>query len=51
MSKRSFNKEEKTEDVPPMSRLFVICGRNHTEDDFQEAFSPFGTIEEMYMVR
>lgn len=50
MSKRSSDRNDKNEDTPPMSRLFVICGKTHTEDEFQEAFGPYGTVEEIYMV-
>lgn len=32
-------------DDPPHSRLFIIGGKTLTEEDFREAFSPFGTIE------
>ena len=35
------------EDNPPHSRLFIIGGRALTEQDFREAFSPFGEIEKV----
>lgn len=50
MSKRTSDRKDNTEDTPPMSRLFVICSKNHTEEEFQEAFGPFGNVEEIYMV-
>lgn len=50
MSKRSSDRNDKSEDTPPMSRLFVICSKNHTEEEFQEAFGPYGNVEEIYMV-
>lgn len=40
-----------TTDNPPMSRLFVICNKNQYESDFREAFSKFGTIEEVWVVQ
>ncbi|QQP39762.1 RNAbinding protein 45like [Caligus rogercresseyi] len=36
---------------PPNSRLFIVCGKNISEDQFREAFLPFGRIEEIWMVR
>uniref|UniRef100_A0A336M0D8 CSON007493 protein n=1 Tax=Culicoides sonorensis TaxID=179676 RepID=A0A336M0D8_CULSO len=51
MSKRSSDRNDKSEDNPPMSRLFIICSKNHTEEEFQEAFQPFGDVEEIYMVK
>jgi len=35
------------EDNPPHSRLFIIGGRALTEQDFRQAFSPFGEIEKV----
>jgi len=32
-------------DDPPNSRLFIVCGKQITEEQFREAFSPFGKIE------
>lgn len=39
------------EDVPPMSRLFIICNKAHREEDFREAFSRFGHIEDIWVVK
>lgn len=38
-------------DSPPHSRLFIVCERRFTEDDFQEAFSKFGHIEDIRLPR
>lgn len=38
-------------DDPPMSRLFIICNKSNTEDDFRDAFERFGDIEEIWVVR
>lgn len=40
-----------SEDYPPFSRLFIICDRHHTEDDFRECFTKFGTIEDIWFVK
>ncbi|XP_017840630.2 RNA-binding protein 45 [Drosophila busckii] len=39
------------DDDPPMSRLFIICNKSHTEEDFREAFSPYGEIEDIWVVK
>ncbi|CAG0914484.1 unnamed protein product [Notodromas monacha] len=36
---------------PPNSRLFIVCGKDLSDEDFQEAFSKFGSIEEIWMVK
>ncbi len=36
---------------PPNSRLFIVCGKDLGEEDFQSAFSKFGTIEEIWIVK
>ncbi|XP_075213243.1 RNA-binding protein 45 [Lycorma delicatula] len=38
-------------DDPPNSRLFIICSKSLTEEDFKNAFDKFGTIEEVWIVR
>ena len=43
--------KESKQDEPPNSRLFIVCGKSVTEDDFREAFHKFGTIEEIWMVK
>ncbi|KAH8322934.1 RNA-binding protein 45 [Drosophila kikkawai] len=43
--------EYSNDDDPPMSRLFIICNKGHTEEDFREAFSPYGEIEDIWVVK
>jgi RNA recognition motif-containing protein len=43
--------KDSKQDEPPNSRLFIVCGKSVTEDDFREAFSKFGTIDEIWMVK
>mgnify|MGYP003348147898 CR=1 FL=1 len=43
--------KENKQDDPPNSRLFVVCGKSVTEDDFREAFKNFGVIEEVWIVK
>lgn len=43
--------KESKQDEPPNSRLFIVCGKSVTEDDFREAFSKFGAIDEIWMVK
>lgn len=38
-------------DDPPYSRLFIVGSRQLTEDDFRSAFSRFGEIEEIWVVK
>ena len=38
-------------DDPPNSRLFIVCGKSITEDDFKEAFEPYGDIEEIWVLK
>lgn len=40
-----------SDDDPPMSRLFIICNKAHTEEDFREAFSQYGDIEDIWVVK
>lgn len=48
---RDDRRQQTTAENPPMSRLFVICNKNQYEKDFREAFSKFGTIEEIWVVQ
>lgn len=36
---------------PPNSRLFIICSKQLSEEDFRNAFSKFGEIEEIWVVK
>lgn len=38
-------------DEPPNSRLFIVCGKQLTEEDFRSAFSKYGEIEEIWVVK
>ena len=38
-------------DFPPFSRVFVVCSRNHKEEDIKLAFQAFGTVEDVWMVK
>ncbi|KAF5282768.1 hypothetical protein FQR65_LT02765 [Abscondita terminalis] len=38
-------------DDPPNSRLFIICSKQLTEEDFRNAFSTYGDIEEIWVVK
>ena len=38
-------------DFPPFSRVFVVCSRNHKEEDIRAAFQSFGTLEDVWMVK
>ncbi|XP_055689591.1 RNA-binding protein 45 [Lutzomyia longipalpis] len=47
----SFRDERHALDEPPMSRLFVVCGKDHTEEEFTKLFQPYGNVEEVWMVK
>ncbi len=38
-------------DDPPNSRLFIVCGKGITEEQFRESFGAFGTIEEVWVLK
>ena len=38
-------------DDPPNSRLFIVCNKNITEEDFRQGFEKYGTIEEIWVVK
>lgn len=58
---RKYAKEEKDRDGvdvvkpklddPPNSRLFIVCNKSITEEEFRSAFKKYGTIEEIWVVR
>lgn len=45
------SREEQDDEQPPMSRLFIICNKTNTEEEFRESFSKFGAIEEIWIVK
>jgi RNA recognition motif-containing protein len=52
MSKRHFkNQGDDQADDPPLSRLFIVCSKSTTEDDFQDAFEKFGQIEDIRILK
>jgi len=38
-------------DDPPNSRLFIVCGKSITEDQFKESFEKYGEIEEIWVLK
>jgi hypothetical protein len=32
-------------------RLFVMCGKHITEEQFRDAFEPFGVVEEVWVLK
>lgn len=55
MDKRSGNnsRDEGTRnfDEPPMSRLFIICNKENTEDELRDCFENYGEIEDIWVVK
>ena len=43
--------EKPNSDLPPFSRVFVVCSRNHKEDDIRAAFQQYGNLEDVWMVK
>ncbi|GAB6026672.1 hypothetical protein CHUAL_013185 [Chamberlinius hualienensis] len=39
------------DEEPPNSRLFVVCDKTITEKEFREAFSKYGEIEDIWIVK
>ena len=40
----AMNDSKKNDNVPPNSRLFIVCGKSVEEEDFKDAFSTFGQV-------
>ena len=34
-------------DNPPFSRLFVVCSKNHDDEDIKESFGKYGTVSQI----
>ncbi|KAF2893239.1 hypothetical protein ILUMI_12930 [Ignelater luminosus] len=49
--KHSYSDTKPSLDDPPNSRLFIICSKQLAEEDFRNAFSKFGEIEEIWVVK
>lgn len=48
----SLNPTERVQtDMPPFSRVFVVCSKQHREDELRTAFEQFGKIEDVWMVK
>ncbi len=33
------------------NRLFILCGKNATEDEIREAFSKYGEVKDVWVVK
>jgi len=53
IKRRSAERElkESSDNAPPNSRLFIVCGKELTEDDFRDAFETHGTVEKVEIHR
>ena len=38
-------------DYPPFSRVFVVCSKNHREEEVRKAFEAYGSVEDVWMVK
>ncbi|XP_033120899.1 RNA-binding protein 45-like [Anneissia japonica] len=38
-------------DLPPNSRIFIVCGKNQDEDSLRSHFDKYGAIEDVYVVK
>lgn len=45
MSKRRLKNADDDVDDPPLSRLFIVCSKSNTQEDFKKGFEKFGIIE------
>ncbi|XP_053601980.1 RNA-binding protein 45-like [Plodia interpunctella] len=43
--------EERKEDQPPFSRIFVVCSKQLQEEDLRPHFEEFGEVENIYLPR
>lgn len=43
--------EKPNSDFPPFSRVFLVCSRNHKEEEIRAAFQHFGNLEDVWMVK
>ena len=38
-------------DKPPFSRVFIVCGKQHSSDDLRDAFKEYGTVVDIWVVK
>lgn len=38
-------------DSPPFSRVFLVCSKSHKEEDMRMAFTQYGDVEDVWMVK
>jgi hypothetical protein len=50
-SDSSRHSAQQRDDEPPNSRLFLLCGRNVSEEELRDAFASFGDIRELWIVK
>lgn len=46
-----YDSRTRSSDDPPNSRLFIVCNKNITEDEFRKSFEKYGNIEEIWSVK
>lgn len=48
---QSMRNDNRNDDKPPFSRVFVVCSKQTREEDLRSPFEQFGTIEDIYIPR
>ncbi|KAI5637340.1 RNA recognition motif domain-containing protein [Phthorimaea operculella] len=48
MNNQNSRNDDRKEEIPPYSRLFVVCSNDIEERDLEDAFKEFGEIENFY---
>ncbi|XP_026764158.2 RNA-binding protein 45-like [Galleria mellonella] len=48
---QNMKNDERKDDKPPYSRIFVVCGKQLQEEDLKAPFEVFGDIEDLYIPR
>eukprot|EP00092_Neocalanus_flemingeri_P028795 GFUD01031260.1.p1 GENE.GFUD01031260.1~~GFUD01031260.1.p1 ORF type:complete len:452 (+),score=84.05 GFUD01031260.1:91-1446(+) len=49
--RKSAEREVNSDNAPPNSRLFIVCDKDITEDDFRDAFEEYGTVQKIEIHR
>jgi len=42
---------DRDNDKPPFSRLFIVCAKHHTQEELRDAFTEYGHIEDIWVVK